>query len=86
MGKQHDLYDEGLFDRVKDYVGTSVELVKLNAIDKSATVISALVASLILAVVGFFFIFFLSVSVGLFLGLLMSSFTFIKGFHLLKKK
>lgn len=54
---------ESLFGQSKEYVENRIELLKLKAVDKTASVFSAVVSGVILFVV--FFIFFVILNIGL---------------------
>jgi len=62
---------ETLFEKVGDYGNTTIELFKLNAIDKSAEVVSTLATRLIIYLVIAFFIFTLSIGLSLWIGELL---------------
>src|SRR5437868_12300020 len=78
---------EELADHVKDYVKTKIDSVKLNAAAKTSTVISNLVAGLILAAVFSLFIIFGSIAAALaisaWIGKLYAGFLIIAGVYLL---
>ena len=59
---------ESLIDRVKSYVETRIDLLRLKAIDKSSSFLSLLMAMLIVILVGFISIMLLSVGIALLLG------------------
>ncbi|WP_207495050.1 phage holin family protein [Aridibaculum aurantiacum] len=64
MSKQPTLtLIESLFSQSKDYIENRIELLKLKAVDKSASVFSAVVSGVIFFVV--FFIFFVILNIGL---------------------
>lgn len=59
---------EILFDKAGDYSKTTAELLQLNAIDKSAEVISSLAVKLAISSVVAMFIFFISIGIALLIG------------------
>ena len=59
---------ESLIDRVKSYVETRIDLLRLKAIDKSSSFLSLLIAMLVVILVGFISIMMLSVGIALLLG------------------
>jgi energy-coupling factor transporter transmembrane protein EcfT len=59
---------ESLIDRVKSYVETRIDLLRLKAIDKSSSFLSLLIAMLIVILVAFISIMLLSVGIALLLG------------------
>jgi hypothetical protein len=78
---------EELADHVKDYVKTKINSVKLNAAAKTSTVISNLVAGLIVAAVFSLFIVFGSIAAALaisaWIGKLYAGFLIVAGIYLL---
>jgi hypothetical protein len=59
---------ELLFDKAGDYSKTTAELLQLNAIDKSAEVISSFAVKLAISIVAAMFIFFTSIGIALLIG------------------
>lgn len=59
---------EGLFERIKHYAKTSVELFKLKAIDRSADLVSTLAARLVIILSIFFFFLVLNIALALWIG------------------
>lgn len=59
---------ERLYQRVENYAKTSVVLYKLNAVDKTADVVSTLASRVIIAVLLTLCTLFLSIALGLYLG------------------
>lgn len=57
-----------LFEKVEDYTRTTAELVKLNAIDKSADVLSSLMSQIALAIVVAMFTLLINIGLALWLG------------------
>ncbi len=62
---------ESLIDRVKSYVETRIDLLKLKAIDKSSSVFSLVIAMLVVILIGFIFLMLLNIGIALLLGELM---------------
>lgn len=62
---------ETLFERAEDYTRTSAELVKLNAIDKSADVLSSLLSRLTVAIFAVMFVLLLNIGLSLWIGELL---------------
>jgi hypothetical protein len=77
---------ETLFNRVEDYSKTSVELLKLNAIDKTADLVSTLLTQMILFSVSIIFILLSSIGVAFWLAVYFDStaigFFIVGGFYL----
>ena len=59
---------ESLLERIKDYVETRIELLKLKAIDKSSGVISSIISLLVLVVFSVFFLILFSIGLALWVG------------------
>lgn len=59
---------ELLFDKAGDYGKTTAELLQLNAIDKSAEIISSFAVKLAISVVVAMFTFFISIGIALVIG------------------
>ncbi len=78
---------DSLIDRVKIYVETRIDLLRLKAIDKSSSFISLLVSMIIVILMSFLFIIFLSVGAALLLGEMLGKtyygFFIVAGFYLL---
>ena len=62
---------EALFERAEDYSKTTIELFKLNAIDKSADVVSSLISRLAILAVVTLLVLITSIGVALWLGELL---------------
>jgi len=62
---------ESLFQRAEDYGKTTLTLLKLNAVDKSADILSSLVQKLVLLSVVVLFLFTLSIGISLWIGELL---------------
>ena len=77
---------ESLFEKAEDYSKTSMELLKLNAIDKSADMVSSLLTQTIMFVIAMVFILLSSIGVAFWLGSLFDSipmgFFMVGGFYL----
>ncbi len=73
MEKNDNLSNDELFTRAKDYINNQIELKKLTAVQGAVKAIGGVVSCLILVVVGIFFLVFLSISAGLYLGEVLSS-------------
>ena len=76
-----------MIDLIKDYAEKKIELVKLDATEKSLKIIGVSVPVMIISVFAIFFIFLLNVSLGLFLGNWLQNFAYgfliLAGFYLL---
>ena len=59
---------ESLIDRVKSYVETRIDLLRLKAIDKSSSFLSLLISMIVVILVSFISIMMLSVGIALLLG------------------
>ncbi len=88
MEQQHepDFFSETK-DLLKKYVSDRIALVKLLAIEKVSTIAAGVAAGVVLAILGLFFLVFLSITLGFFLAGLLSSntagFGIVAGFYLL---
>ena len=78
---------ESLIDRVKSYVETRVDLLKLKGIDKSSSFLSLLISMLVVILISFISVMLLSVGIALFLGDLLGKsyygFFIVAGFYLI---
>jgi hypothetical protein len=78
---------ETLFERAEDYTRTSAELVKLNAIDKSADVISSLLSRLTVAIFAVMFVLLINIGLSLWIGELIGKpylgFFIVSSFYLI---
>ena len=78
---------DSLIERVKIYVETRIDLLRLKAIDKSSSFLSLLVSMIIVILMSFIFIMLLSVGVALLLGEMLGKtyygFFIVAGFYLL---
>lgn len=78
---------EELYDRVKNYTKDSLELYKLNTIDKIADMLSSLTSRITLIVIVALFTIFINISISLFIGDILASyslgFLILSGFYLL---
>lgn len=78
---------ELLYEKAKNYAEVSIELVKLNAVDKTADIVSSLLARLLVIMVVAIFILFLSIALSLYLGELFGKdylgFLGVSGFYLI---
>src|SRR5687768_9734786 len=76
---------EALLEKVKSYVETRIDLIKLKAVDKASTIVSTVVARIVIVVLVFFFIFLLNIGIALFLGDLLGKsyygFFIVAGFY-----
>jgi len=59
---------ESLFQKAEDYGRTTIELFKLNAIDKSANIFSSLAAQLTIIIIATLFILIVSIGVAFWIG------------------
>lgn len=78
---------ELLYEKAKDYAEINLELAKLNAVDKTADIVSSLLARLLVIMVVAIFVLFLSLSLSLYLGELLGKeylgFLVVSGFYLI---
>ncbi|WP_100616037.1 phage holin family protein [Confluentibacter citreus] len=78
---------ELLYDKVKEYTETSIELYKLNAIDVTADVVSSLVSRIAVALVFSLFTLFVNIAISLLIGKLLGAyylgFLIVSGFYLI---
>ncbi|MFN7043603.1 MAG: hypothetical protein ACK4M1_00280 [Flavobacterium sp.] len=76
-----------LFEKVENYATTSVNLLKLNAVEKSADVISSLSHRIVLLLVVAMFTLFINVGVSMYIGKLLNEyylgFFIVSSFYLL---
>ena len=59
---------EILFERVEDYIRTTIDLVKLNAVDKTADVLSSLLSRLTVSIVFVMFGFLVNIGLSFWIG------------------
>ncbi|HEV8080364.1 MAG TPA: phage holin family protein [Chitinophagaceae bacterium] len=62
---------ESLIDRVKNYVETRIDLLRLKAIDKSSSVLSLIISLVVVGLIGFICFIFISIGLALLLGELL---------------
>ena len=62
---------EMLFERAEDYTRTTIELTKLNVIDKSADVLSSLLSRLTVIIVAAMFVLLVNIGLSIWLGELL---------------
>tara|TARA_R110000868_G_scaffold37619_4_gene132845 strand:- start:1572 stop:1949 length:378 start_codon:yes stop_codon:yes gene_type:complete len=78
---------ELFYDKVKEYTETSIALYKLNAIDRTADIVSSLVSRIILVLVFSLFTLFVNIAISLLIGNLIGSyylgFLIVSGFYLI---
>ncbi len=72
MSEQPNTYNE-LKQLIADYIDARIELIKLDVFEKVAKVTAALFSSVVVALLGFFLLFFLSMSAGFYLARLFDS-------------
>ena len=77
---------EQLFDKIENYTKTSIELAKLNAIDKMADVMSSLTSGIFICLVASMFILFVNIGVSFYLGKILGDYFYgffiVSGFYL----
>lgn len=59
---------DDITDEVKNYVSTNIELLKLEATEKTSVVVSTFISNIVVILLSFFFIFFASVATSLYIG------------------
>lgn len=78
---------ELLYDKAKKYVDTSIDLLRLNAVDKTADVMSSLIARIIIVIIVAMFTLFINIGISLYIGKLIGAyylgFVIISTFYLL---
>jgi hypothetical protein len=78
---------ESLYNKVKEYTETTIELYKLNAIEASADVLSSIVARIVFIIVFALFTLFINVTISLLIGNLLGAyywgFLVVSGFYLI---
>ncbi|UOX32630.1 phage holin family protein [Flavobacterium sediminilitoris] len=65
---------ENLFEKAENYTKTSVELIKLSAIEKISEAISVLVSHIAIIVLVAFFLFFINIGISLWIGKLIGEY------------
>ncbi|MDQ6757963.1 MAG: phage holin family protein [Bacteroidota bacterium] len=78
---------ETLIERVKSYVETRIDLLKLKAIDKSSSFLSLLITMIVVILIALIFFIFLNIGIALYLGDLLGKsyfgFFIIAGFYII---
>ena len=78
---------ESIYNKAKAYTQTSIELYKLNAIDKTADVVSSIVSRLALGSIIAVFLLFINIGISLYIGHLLQAnylgFLIVSSFYLL---
>ncbi|NHN26908.1 hypothetical protein FIA58_014580 [Flavobacterium jejuense] len=78
---------EMLFEKAQDYTKTSIDLLKLNAIDKTADIAASLTFRLALGLIVAMFSLFINIGISLYIGKLIGEyylgFLIVSGFYLL---
>ena len=78
---------ESLYNKVKEYTETTIELYKLNAIEASADVLSSIVSRIVFILVFALFTLFINVTISLLIGNLLGAyywgFLIVSGFYLI---
>lgn len=76
-----------LFDKIESYAKTTIDLAKLNAIDKTTDVVSALATKLAVILVVSMFVLFVNIGLSLWIGSMLNEyylgFLIVSGFYLL---
>ena len=72
---------ESMFERIKNYIETRAELLKLKAIDKSSSFVSVLITYVAVFVIFWFFFLLLNIGIALLIGDLLGKFYY--GFFIL---
>lgn len=62
---------EMLFDKAEDYTKTTIELIKLSAVDKTADILSSLLSRLTVSIVFVMFVLLINIGISLWLGELL---------------
>ena len=65
---------EMLFEKVENYTKTSVELIKLSAIEKTSEAVSVLVSHITIIVLVAFFLLFINIGISLWIGKLIGEY------------
>ncbi len=78
---------EELFEKGGDYIQTNLQLIKLKATDKVATIVSNLAAQIAVVFLGFFFLLMLNIGIAFWIGEAIGKthygFMIVAGFYLL---
>lgn len=76
-----------LYEKAEQYSKTSLELIKLNAIDKSSDVISSLAVVITLTLIGAMFTLFFNIGIGFMIGKMLNNyaigFLIVSGFYVI---
>lgn len=76
-----------LLEKIEDYSKTTIELVKLKAVDKLATTVSNVVYVIIISLLAFFFLLIINLAISFWLGELLGKtylgFFVVAGFYVL---
>ena len=65
---------EALLEKVKDYIETRIELLKLKAIDKSSGILSTIISFLVLFIFSILFVILFSIGLALLIGDLLGKY------------
>ena len=68
MEKQETESKENLFDKIKDYIATNIELKKLTVIEKAVVGVSSLLVAILLGITFLFMLLFASMGLAIYLG------------------
>lgn len=63
----------GLIQKVKEYIQNRKVLTKLVIVERISTIVASMITDLLVIILGFFVLFFLSVALGLYIGELVGS-------------
>jgi len=78
---------DGLTQSIKQYIGTNIELIQLEVIDRFSAIGASLISIILIGIVGILFVLFISIGAGFYLSYLLgnyySGFAIIAGFYLL---
>ncbi len=78
---------ESLFKKTGDYVETRIDLMKLQAVNKTSEVTSSLVSNIVIAILGIMMLIFLNIGIAFYLGEVLGKvhygFFIVSGFYLL---
>lgn len=70
---EKDFKDKNLIDQLKEYVTTRIELLRIEFVEKSSSLISKIITGVIISIFSLFILIFLSIGLAVFLGNLVGS-------------
>ena len=78
---------DGLTQSIKQYIGTNIELIQLEVINRFSVIGASLISIILIGIIGILFVLFISIGAGFYLSYLLGNYYFgfaiIAGFYLL---